>query len=302
MKTLLVFLLFINLTGSDAGDKKSSVSSRDDLPSWFFEGGSIGISDPNMDTIVGYNQALRRALAFYAINQKMELSSVYEYYYNNNHLNDVYNNQKSHWIADFETGLENCSYKVEKVFHTKYNETIVLLKINEDETSDNKLDVEGSFMYHYDYIDDKSEYGEKQILTISTEDEFFKEMSWMSTIDIYNVKKVTYINELPLKLKHSVYSYNDYGYVDDNMVFVDNKYGLWDCYVDSFLQAISNFEPDGIVLKNSTRQITQENNGDYGDKSQDIIRRVIKTEISCSLKSLSLKNNKLYANWEIVER
>lgn len=305
MKTLLILLLVFNLnTMNDTGEISSPVSSHNELPAWFLncEYVNIGISDPTTDTVVAYSQAVKRALAFYAIKQKMELSSVYEYYYNNNKLNDNYNNQKSHWIAEFETQLEKFSYEVENVFRTKYNETIVSIKVIKDKTSGEMLDVKGSFMYHYDYIDNKTEYGEKQLLSISMDDDFVEEIFWVSTIDNIDMVKVTYINGLPFKLKSSICKYSDCGLVNDDMVFVDNKYGLWDCYMDSFLQAVSNFEPEGIVLKNSTRQITQENNGDYGDKSQDIMRRVVKTGVSCSLKSLSFKNGMLYADWEIVEK
>ncbi len=305
MKTLLVLLLVFNLnTKNDTGEISSPVSSHYELPTWFVNCGNstIGISDPNLDTVVAYHQAVKRALAFYAISQKLELSSVYEYYYNDNRLNGNYNNQKSHWIAEFETELENFSYNVEQVFYTKYNEVIVSISVNNDKSSGKKMDVEGSFMYHYDYINNKSEYGEKQMLSISSDDDNVGEIFWMSTIDRSNEVKNTYINELSFKLKRTINIYGDIGLVNDNMVFVENKYGLWDCYIDSFFQAVSNFEPEDIVLKNSTRQITQENNGNYGDKSQDIMRRVIKSQVSCSLKSISLKNNVVYADWEIIER
>ena len=285
------------------GENSSSVLSHCELPAWFMEceSGNVGISDPNLDSIVAYNQAVERALAFYAINQKMKLSAVYEYYYNNDNLNHNYNNQKSHWIAEIETKLKYFSYEVENVFRTKYNEIIVSIKVNEDKTSDNELFVKGSFMYHYDYIDGKMAYGEKQLLSISANDNDFEKLSWESTIDNNVVVKKTYVNELPFRLRQSVNVYEEFGNVDENMHFIENKYGLWDCYVDTFLQAISNFESKNIVLKNSTRQITHEINGDFCDKSQDIIRRLIKTEISCSLKSLTLKNNMFYAKWEIVE-
>lgn len=305
MKTLFVLLLVLfNTIGKDTGEKVSSVSSRNDLPGWVLncKNANIGISDPNLDTIVAYNQAVNRALAFYALNQSMELSSVYEYYYHDNNLNGNYNNQKSHWIAEFETSLENFSYEVLDVFFTKYNEIIVSVKVNKDTKSDKELVVNGSFMYHYDYVNDKVEYGEKQLLSITTDDDIVSEILWMSTIDNANIVKMTYINELPFKLKTSVNVYEDNGNVNDDMFFLENRYGLWDCYVDTFMQAVSNFEPDGIVLKNSTRQITQDENGNYGDKSQDIMRRVIKNKVSSSLKSLSFKSGMLYADWEIVEK
>lgn len=305
MKTLLFLsILFLNIIDLDTGDKQSPVSTHNDLPGWFFKYDSscIGISDPNIDTTVAYKQAVERAIAFYAISQKMELSSVYEYYYNNNKLNEVYNNQKSHWIGEIGTKLESFSYEVLDVYRTKYNETVVSINVINDNSSDNVLEIKGSFMYHFDYIDDKTEYGEKQLLSITMNDEFLSNIFWVSTIDNTNIFKITYINELPYKLKNSINIYEDFGDVNDDMVFVENKYGLWDCYMDSFFQAVSNFEPDNIVLKNSTRQVSQETNGDFGDKSQDIMRRVIKTNVSCSLKCISFKNGILYADWEIVEK
>lgn len=297
-------MVLLNTTNEDTGDKASLVSSYNDLPAWFLncKSTNIGVSDPNLDTIVAYNQAVKRALTFYALSQNMELSSVYEYYYNNNHLNGDYNNQKSHWIAEFEAELKNFSYEVTNVFRTKYNETIVSINVREDKTSDKVLDINASFMYHYDYIDDKTEYGEKQLLSISTDNELIEKIYWMSTIDNNNITKISYINELPFKLKKSINVYGDCGRINDNMAFVENRYGLWDCYMDTFMQAISNFEPENIVLKNSTRQITHEDNGNYGDKSQDIMRRVIKNKVSCSLKSISFKNGIMYADWEVIER
>ena len=229
-------MVLLNTTNEDTGDKASLVSSYNDLPAWFLncKSTNIGVSDPNLDTIVAYNQAVKRALTFYALSQNMELSSVYEYYYNNNHLNGDYNNQKSHWIAEFETSMENFSYEVENVFRTKYNEIIVSIKVNEDKTSDNELFVEGSFMYHYDYIDGKMAYGEKQLLSISANDNDFEKLSWESTIDNNIVVKKTYINELPFKLKHTINMFEECGNVDSDMPFVENKYGLWDCYIDTF--------------------------------------------------------------------
>ena len=120
-------------------------------------------------------------------------------------------------------------------------------------------------------------------------------------IDKNITQKETSVNDNLYRLKNVVSIYEDYGTVDDNMVFSDIRYGLWNSYIDNFFQAVSNFEPTNIVLKNSTRHISLETDGDFGEKSQDIIRRVIKTKVSCSLMSLSLKNNKLYANWEIIE-
>ena len=279
----------------------SPVSCHSDKEKNLIESKYIGISDPISDTIVALTQAVQRALAFYALNQNMEISSVYEYYYIDDDIDVHCNNKKSHWIADFESKLENYSYSIEKILYTKYNEIVVLINVTDDASADNELSIAGSFMYHYDYMNRKVEYGEKQLLLISCP-EMINSLKWISLIDKNITQKGTSVNDNLYRLKNMVNIYEDYGTVDDNMVFSDIRYGLWNSYIDNFFQAVSNFEPTNIVLKNSTRHISLETDGDFGEKSQDIIRRVIKTKVSCSLMSLSLKNNKLYANWEIMER
>ena len=303
MKTLFVLLLFLkaNVLNDVTGEMSfSPVSCHSDEEKNLIESKYIGISDPISDTIVALNQAVQRALAFYALNQNMEISSVYEYYYIDDDVDVHCNNKKSHWIADFESKLENYSYSIEKILYTKYNEIVVLINVTDDASADNELSIAGSFMYHYDYMNRKVEYGEKQLLLISCPD-MINSLKWNSLIDKNITQKETSVNDNLYRLKNVVNIYEDYGTVDDNMVFSDIRYGLWNSYIDNFFQAVSNFEPTNIVLKNSTRHISLETDGDFGEKSQDIIRRVIKTKVSCSLMSLSLKNNKLYANWEIIE-
>ena len=303
MKTLFVLLLFLkaNVLNDVTGEMSfSPVSCHSDEEKNLIESKYIGISDPISDTIVALNQAVQRALAFYALNQNMEISSVYEYYYIDDDVDVHCNNKKSHWIADFESKLENYSYSIEKILYTKYNEIVVLINVTDDDSADNELSIAGSFMYHYDYMNRKVEYGEKQLLLISCPD-MIDSLKWNSLIDKNITQKETSVNDNLYRLKNVVNIYEDYGTVDDNMVFSDIRYGLWNSYIDNFFQAVSNFEPTNIVLKNSTRHISLETDGDFGEKSQDIIRRVIKTKVSCSLMSLSLKNNKLYANWEIIE-
>lgn len=286
----------------NTGGTDNSPVSVSDLPEWFYDGNYIGISDPNTDTIVALEQAVKRALAFYALNQNMELSSVYELYYLDDNLNSNLYNQKSHWIADFQSELENFSYSIENVYYTKYNEVIVGINVCTDTASNNNLNVNGSFMYHYDFIDDNVEYGEKQYLSISMNKGFLEKLDWVSTIVNNHTKKISYLNELPKKLKHAIYSLEDYGKTNDRMVYTENKYGLWDCYLDTFLQAISNFESKKITVKNTSQHISEEKNESFGDKTQNIVRIVTKTQVMVLLRALTLKNNNLYADWEVVEK
>ena len=304
MKTLvLVFLLLFKTYGLNAtGEKNISPVSYGDLPEWFAQGGVIGISDPTNDTLQAYNQAVTRALAFYSISKNIELSSVYEYYYlNTSKVRSYHQNQKSHWIADFNSSLKNYSYSVIKTHRTKNNETIVLLKVS-DVVSENKpLEVEVSFMYHYENLDERDDYGEKQIVSMYYSDDV-NNLGWISTIDKSRSNKISSVDTLVYKMKNYNCVYSDFGNYDESMVFSATNYGLWNSYLDTFFQALSVFESQNVLIKNTTRQITNEYNGAYGDKTQNIARLVMKTNASCSLVKVSLNNNKLYANWEIIEK
>ena len=303
MKTLvLVFLLLKTISLNATGEKNNSPVSYGDIPEWFAQGGIIGISDPTNDTLQAYSQAVTRALAFYSVSKNMEISSVYEYYYlNTNEVRSRHENQKSHWIADSYSSLNDYSYTVLKTHRTKNNETIVLLRVLDEASENKKIDVEISFMYHYENLDNRDDYGEKQILSVYYSDDE-NNLGWISTTDNSRNNKISSVDTVVYKMKNYNCTYTNFGDVDDDMVFSATNYGLWNSYLDTFFQALSVFESSNVLIKNTTRQITNEYNGVYGDKSQNIARLVMKTNVSCSLVKVSLNNNKLYANWEIIEK
>lgn len=301
MKLLCIVLLLLTKTFisfATEGDIPS-VSRDSAFPS---ENVYVGISDPTCDTNLAYHQALNRALAFYVMSTNMNFSSVYEFYYLDADMNEYsLDNQKSHWIAEFDAAVSGISYIVKEQYRTKYNETIVVLSINDD--ADNKEDivVSGIFMYHYDYDNNKVLYGEKQLMTIQNSDST-NVLEWHSTLDNRKYLKKSITDGESNVLKNVINTYDDYGTINDEMVFCENKFGLWNSFIDTFFQAISLFESKHVVVKNTSRQILQETNGVYEDKNQNIARLVMRTNISCSLTELSLKNNTLYANWKIIEK
>ena len=302
------------MKAEDTGETiNSPVYNGVGMPEWINDKGYIGISDPIKDTLMSYNQAVNRALLLYALGKDVCFSSVYEYYYLNADMdNNNHDNQKSHWIADFETSLKNIPYKVKKTYRTKYNETIVLISITDDtdnnptwftsvtDTAD--ISVSGSFMYHYEYHNGKNEYGEKQLLKVVTSTDTINSMNWCSTISGNKRTKISSSDEAIYSLKRISTAYDDYGKPTDDMMFAKIEYGLWDSLIDSFFQALTLFETDSVVVENTARQITYEDKGMYGDKNQDISRLVMKTNVSCSLLNVSLKNNNLYGEWRITER
>ena len=298
MRILLFLLTLLSIDyNGDAEDEMSSVSPFLYVNDYL----CLGISDSNSDEEIAYQQAVKRALAFYAISQDVEFSSLYELYYMNSNTTYSIDNQKSHWMAELNSSISNYSYNVKEVYRTKYNETIVLLEVQNDEKQNNAISVSSSFMYYFDGVNGKTEYGEKQVVNILSHDDI-NILEWISTIDKTSTQKLSYNNKLKTKIKPYAYYYDDYGTITEDMLFSDNKYGLWDSYVDTFFQAISAFESDYSSVKSTNRMITTEVNGSYEDKNQDIIRSVTKTRVSCFLVNISLKNNKFYASWEVKEK
>mgnify|MGYP003414798865 FL=1 len=74
---IVLSLLVKTSNNNDTGETKTTpVSYAIDLPTWLYDSGYIGISDPNKDTIVAYEQAVNRALALYALSNDVSFSSV----------------------------------------------------------------------------------------------------------------------------------------------------------------------------------------------------------------------------------
>lgn len=298
MRLLLVILTLLSLDYK--GDAEGNMSS---VSPFLYNNNylCLGISDPNPDSEKAYDQAVKRALAFYAISQQMEMSSLYELYYMNANAAYSVDNQKSHWMAELSSSISNYSYDVKAEYRTQYNETIVLLEVVSDEDQNNTISMSSSFMYYFEGVNGKVEYGEKQIVNILSHDDI-NILEWVSIIDNTSTNKLSYNNKSKTKIKPYAYYYEDYGTITDDMLFSDNKYGLWNSYVDTFFQAISVFESNNSLIKSTNRQVSQELNGNFKDKSQDIIRSVMKTQVSCSLVNISLKNNKFYATWNVKEK
>ncbi len=301
----IIILLLLLTKASNANNvmgeyEASPMSYKECLPDWIDGEGYIGISDPISDTLSAYKQAVQRALAFYAIGNGMNYSSVYEYYYLVANMDEKKDdNQKSHWMAEFDVTSDGISYNVEKLYRTKYNETIVLLSISQG--GDVNVKASGSFMYHYEYHNRKSEYGEKQIITMSSDD-VVESLEWNSTISELKHLKKTTMNGVEKIVVNYSNPYEDFGAVTENMVFANTGFGLWNSYIDTFFQALSVFESKNVVIENTSRKIAAERTDVYEDKLQNMSRLVMKTKVSCILSDISLKNNNLYVAWEIAEK
>jgi len=114
-----------------------------DLPAWFFDAWhhatgqtlGIGISDPGMDSVQGYRQALTRALGMIALSEKCLIENVLDNYY--------IDKERRKTLGKFNSftnlfAAKSFSYKSISILQqeiTSFGETILLISLTQDLTA-----------------------------------------------------------------------------------------------------------------------------------------------------------------------
>lgn len=299
---ILMPLVFVASKWSDAGEIKSPVSDCF-LPAWFFEHhGFIGISDPQLDSVTGYNQALTRALTMYSLSEKTYLTAVYELYYHIENNTIAAENQKSHWLSEMSSEMTNYKYELLNYCVTKYGETIVEISVSDDLRSDNLLKTNMSMYFSFDSQGVNPLYSERTVWETESRDTVLMNLSWMSEMKDGMTRKNSTIDGSCSEIKNEFRYYGNCGGNNcDSYVFSDLKYGLWNAYIDLFLQDISGFRSEDAEIKVSGRSITCEHSCEFDEKNQRITRMIYSTDVACELKDIVLIDNVLYAKWNFVE-
>ncbi|MCQ2316970.1 MAG: hypothetical protein MJZ85_09890 [Bacteroidales bacterium] len=305
MRKLFIVMMLSSLMtttyASDTGDVKSPVSD-DVLPLWFFENqGVIGISDPGLDSVQGYEQAVIRALQMYSFTET-EVSAVYEIYYNIENNEVSVDDQRSHWLSEMKTVVNGYQYVVNHTFVTKYDETVVSISVVGDNSSNSVLESFASVMFYFDIDKNVNNYGERVCVECQASSENLSKLSWNSTTENELSLKTSSVNGTFSRVKNIGCNYGEGGEKDvKGCVSASLKYGLWNAYVDVFLQEFTNFESSNSTIKVSSRNITEEYTGSYGDKVQRIARMVYNTTVSAGIAGMYIEDNMLYSKWNIVE-
>lgn len=280
-----------------------------ELPSWFFNPyGAIGVSDMNLDSVTAVNQAVVRAMFLHAVSQKLKMSSVYELYYHlENDRNNNIDNQKSHCFADFETSISGYGYDIIDICFTKYDEAIVMLNIYDDydENNEKTADFNGSYMFYYDGTIKNPEYGDTFRLKMCVPREEIKNLEWLSITENRYSAQLSTIDSLTNNVIEKYYDYGNGGKVSRKVVNQNTKHGLWHSIADTFMQALTNFTPQQAIIKSTNRMITDyqslNQDADYRDKVQDIVRMTYKADLSCVINGMECDNGMMYVDWKVSE-
>lgn len=287
--SFLMFMAFVLLSQN----KAAFHDSGEDLPQWLSEGGYIGISDPHNDTDFAYNQAVQRALALYVFATKVELKAVIG---SSSTIDETETYEQSRMLYRLYKKSEgNISYNVDRIYRTKYNETIVIINVSDYGIYSTSLDVvvdsfsEDNIHYNKDDVKDYS-YVRKIMFAIDSND---LASLWSSAIDN---EDLTINNKCDNGIEYSIernnnFIYKDYGGISFCVNSAENEYGLWNSFIDVFIQSLYNFVGSVAYQGNG---VQCSNSSEY-----DISRNTINTEITCSLSKLFINNNRLYADWEM---
>jgi len=305
-----LFVLVILIIAYTGGFLSTPVYADNvELPSWFFtQDGVVGVSDMDMDAEEALKQAIVRALFVQAVSEGVELSSVYELYYHmENGRRDAIDNQKSHCLAEFTAQLTDYDYEVLDVFYTEYDEAVVLLNVyhgNDDGVQKN-AEFNGSYIYYFDGTLRDPEYGDMLSLNTNTPDEEVQSSAWLAITEKSSTTVYSTTDEIKERLLEKYYVYAQGGDTPKNVVNQNTKHGLWHCFTDTFMQAMSKFIPRKTVLSSTNRMISDfqsiNDDSDYSDKVQDLVRLTYKTNVFCDILSLSCDKLNLYIDWNITE-
>lgn len=306
-KLLLLVIALLVYTGDSFC---SPVYSGDeDMPSWFYvPTGVIGVSDMYLDEEDALNQAIGRALFMQAVSEKLEIASVYELYYHfENGRKNCVDDQKSHCFAEFKADLVDYDYDVLDVYYTEYEEAVVLLNVyhgNDDGVQKNAT-FSGSYMFYFDGTIRYPEFGDMLMLECNTPDEEVKSSEWLARTENASTTVYSTTDSENERILEKYYTYSNGGDKSENAVSQNTRHGLWHCFTDTFMQALSNFIPRKTVMSSTNRMISDfqslNEDAEYSDKVQDLARMTYKTDVFCDINGLSSEKGNLYVDWNIVE-
>ena len=306
MNKILKVLVLLAYTG---GFLCSPVCAGNQFPKWFYEcNGAIGISDMYLDKEQAVKQAVSRALFMQALSEGLEIASVYELYYHmeTGNINSV-DDQKSHCIAEFSTELLDYDYEIVDVFYTDYAEAVVLLNVTHGNDDGDQKDAgfNGAYMFYYDGTIRYPEYGDILQIEMFTSEEDVKSLNWRSVTEDNYATVTSETDSVSVRILEKYYRYDEGGKTDKFAIYQNTRHGLWHCFTDTFMQALSNFKPRNNIVSSTNRMIseyqTHNNSADYKDKVQDMVRIAYKTNVSCSIGGLSMRDGNLYINWVVDE-
>jgi len=306
-----------NVFNKEFGEYEDSVQAQrkmydripEKLPDWVFNPVDfsnpirvVGFSDPNMDKEEAYEQAILRAKAMFAMMNYATVSNITDDY-TNLHESGKYSLYSTKFqdfsLTKAKVPYDNSAVVLVDTFYTKYNEGIVLIEFDYDQSSENNLDTLEVKGEHLQVFMERNFRKEKiEFFNFFVKDNLSNNDS-VDLISQYNYKVVNrgydissmYANKT-IEFEERTYNYrSDMEFEKDSTDSELNVFrltrGLWNGYVSGILS-------NATVLSKLLASKIKNSNDFYTLKSEGLIRTIARNKVSFNFNDFKMYENQFY--------
>lgn len=280
----------------------------ENLPDWFFTYPSnsnntylaIGISDPNMTEEEAIQQASIRARGIISLLNNCEFKNITDDYTNlqeSKRFSEYATKFQDFAKANASLNFNNRKIKIVNKFFTKYNEAIVLLKVQvtnkqENITSTSVVSEHMQIFIENDIGVEKIEFFNFKIKELNKQTDSINNLK-------YSYRKINTEFEINSQWNNKIYEFPDRSFNYQNISIDDIKIdslniisnrcnkGLWNAYITTLLS--------NMTLKSKKFPANIKNSNDnYSTSNQDLIRTISKNKLQFDINNTKIKANNLF--------
>lgn len=288
---IFIFSFLINNLSAQSSPQFSEEEAC--FPLWVFEDSLyVGMSDPFVSYDKAKQQAVERALFFYAIKNKgvsiLEISELYEK--TKGEVNNVRNDKMLQTIL-FSVGLKNVVYEIEKQWQSENGEVFVCLKVGSGSRVIGSCDFAAVL---------KRDIYEDAIISKSKKDlhlKFYAKCSAFESTESFWEKNDEQVNCIwqdtlvNYSKDYLFYGKNCRGGKELNSFAL--KYSFWASLFESFSESLFTYTMKN--LKVASMQTV------YGNRIEELISMNAVDVLKCDWRKRGVKDSKLLLNWIISE-
>lgn len=280
-----------------------------ELPVWFFrdwkdygeQNVGLGISDPGMDSIKGFNQALSRALAMIALSAYCQIENVLDNYYLDKEKSKTLGKFNSFTSIITQLSFQHENINILQQHNNSNRETILLIALTESSATSNNCDkvkllIENfeseltrakkpvvigkskAFLHHEHCSGEKELFNwQKSYSPNAAEIESGTDSSGLVRIDnSFSYYLPAGLDSIPISIPYPQY--------------FTLKYGLWNAWQGAIISHLEQLEIFDSQIKNLDEQTTSE--------FQGLIRVIFSGEGAFNIRQATVKNNELLLEFE----
>lgn len=282
------------------------ISGRHDtLPEWLFippePGRVIAVSDPCMKPDAARSQALQRAVYLYSLQRGVRLRFLSDFFSRVDTGTDAYEDigNKMIAMAMIQQPLRQCSYEIEQEYTSAFGEKFLKVSFSDVDSGGIccRSDSELMLLFTKERVENQEI---KFILTMDAKDvdaERYMQTHFSLKGRPGNLSVESFVNGVAIDYSRKGCWYEDFclpeaGYAKA----IDMKQSFWTAYMSSLVGTL-------LMHPFSNTHVKQVgDNYNSGNSSKELLRERAVVGISVLPHIKAVKENKLFVEWQIVER